>query len=87
MSNPFIFFSAPDMIRGDSVLLNAEETRHALKVLRLKIGTAVIIVDGIGNAYHGVISKAGRVKNVEVLHPLEPRNDVRGGVALRMPYV
>ena len=50
-----IFYS-PD-ITGDYHLLSEQESKHLSKVLRLKAGDAIRMVDGKGNLYEGVISK------------------------------
>lgn len=47
-------------ISGSSGRLDAEETRHCLKVMRLRVGDPVCGVDGRGNFYEGNISEFGR---------------------------
>lgn len=43
-------FYAPD-INGNSYLLNAEESKHIVRVLRMKTGDTVHLTDGNGNFY------------------------------------
>lgn len=50
-------FYIPD-VTGDSVTLDATESRHAVKVLRMSEGTRVRIVDGKGCFYEAEISDA-----------------------------
>ncbi|MDZ4843914.1 MAG: 16S rRNA (uracil(1498)-N(3))-methyltransferase [Chitinophagales bacterium] len=38
-----------------SIMLDAEESRHCLRVLRMRVGDRVEIVDGKGNLYHAEI--------------------------------
>ena len=56
-------FYTPD-IEGDIYTLNADESRHCVRVLRLGAGEAVSLVDGKGTWYEGVIErKCGDVKS------------------------
>lgn len=45
-------------IRPGEAILGQEESLHAVKVLRLKEGDPVLVVDGKGNRYEGVIRHA-----------------------------
>ena len=42
-------------IEGDVFLLNENESKHALRVLRLAVGSRVILVDGRGGWYEATI--------------------------------
>ena len=57
-------FYTPD-IKGDSYILNEEESRHCLKVLRLSIGDTIYLTDGKGNLHTAKLSSQ-RCKNCEV---------------------
>ncbi len=48
----------------DTILLSAEDSRHALSVLRLKSGAVVDLIDGQGKSFRGVVAgvKDGRVE-------------------------
>lgn len=48
-----LFYS--DNIVGDTIILNAAESRHCYKVLRKNIGDSVNVVDGSGILYNGEI--------------------------------
>ena len=50
-------FYTPD-ITGDRYVLNSEESKHCVKVLRLGVGEALAVVDGKGNWYNAVIERA-----------------------------
>ena len=50
-------FYTPD-ITGSPYTLSPEESRHCTKVLRLENGSEIVLVDGNGCRYEGVISKA-----------------------------
>ena len=48
-------------IDGDTALLSEEESHHALKVLRLTPGTAVVVTDGDGHGWQAHIGeRAGK---------------------------
>ena len=51
-------------IKESAVLLDAEESHHAVKVLRLKNGHAIELFDGEGNSYSGTVLglKNGRLE-------------------------
>jgi 16S rRNA (uracil1498-N3)-methyltransferase len=48
-------FYAPD-IAGDKYTLDENESRHCIRVLRMKAGTPVRLIDGRGNLYDAVIT-------------------------------
>lgn len=48
-------FYAPG-INGDSYILDENESKHCIRVLRMARGTAVRLIDGKGNLYEGLIS-------------------------------
>jgi 16S rRNA (uracil1498-N3)-methyltransferase len=47
-------FYAPD-INGDSYTLDENESKHIIRVLRMKRGAGVRLIDGKGNLYEGII--------------------------------
>jgi 16S rRNA (uracil1498-N3)-methyltransferase len=47
-------FYAPD-IEGDQYILNENESKHLVRVLRMKPGEPVNLIDGKGNLFEGVI--------------------------------
>ena len=57
-------FYTPD-IEGDIYTLNADESRHCVRVLRLGAGEAVSLVVGKGTWYEGVIERA-EVRGCEI---------------------
>jgi 16S rRNA (uracil1498-N3)-methyltransferase len=54
------FFIHREMIRDGSVHITGNLFRHMVKVLRLKIGTKVILTDEEGMQYSGVIDNIGK---------------------------
>ncbi len=60
-------FYTPD-IDSDQYVLNDEESRHCVKVLRLGIGTQVFLIDGKGGLYKAeIISETKRNVGLKVL--------------------
>lgn len=55
---PPLFYAPPENRQADIVVLPAEESRHAARVLRLKAGTIVLVVDGFGVALRGELLTA-----------------------------
>lgn len=60
------FYFDPSRRNGDTVFLSEEESRHIVKVLRLKIGDAIELLDGLGAMFHAVITSVGRQVEVYV---------------------
>ena len=62
-------------------MLDAQESHHAVKVLRLKAGDAIELLDGRGHVAQGMIEEAGRKVRVKVSsvirrEPVSPRLDI-----------
>jgi 16S rRNA (uracil1498-N3)-methyltransferase len=60
------FFFDLSSRKGDRVVLSEEESRHILKVLRLKTGDLIELLDGLGAVYHAVITNVGRQVEVHI---------------------
>jgi 16S rRNA (uracil1498-N3)-methyltransferase len=54
-------FYAPG-ISGNTWVLDEKESKHCIRVLRMKVGTEVKVIDGKGNLHEGIISKADQKK-------------------------
>jgi len=52
-----LFYAPPESFHDNTVTLPPDEARHAQKVLRLKPGAPVIVVDGQGTACRGSITQ------------------------------
>jgi len=63
---PPLFFAPPEALDNDKILLSREESHHAKSVLRLKESSPVIVIDGKGIAYFGIISDLGKQKGAMV---------------------
>ena len=55
MSDFRSFFVDPDKIRKNHFTLDKKESHHLSKVLRIKTGELVWLIDGVGTTYNGVI--------------------------------
>jgi 16S rRNA (uracil1498-N3)-methyltransferase len=70
-------FYTPDIISDDYVL-NEDESKHCIKVLRLNIGAVVYLIDGVGGLYKaeigGQTKKNVELKVLEATHNYNKRN-------------
>ena len=67
------FQISPNSIKEGYAVLNAEESHHALSVLRVKPGETVQLLDGRGGSFQGIVATAekGCVK-IAVREPSQP---------------
>ncbi len=76
-----IQFFAPDITEGN--LLPSDESAHAVRVLRMKAGDALVAVDGKGTRYKCEISKASPSGvEVEILSKEEVKKPWKGRIVL-----
>lgn len=68
------FYVPPSSIRGERVVLPADEARHAVRVLRKRPGDEIIVVDGEGGWYRVRLDRAGDEKAMGIV--LETRRGV-----------
>ena len=54
------FFVSPDAIQGNDITIDGEEFRHAVKVLRHKVGYKIIVCDNSGKDYYATITEIGK---------------------------
>ncbi|MGB7747543.1 MAG: RsmE family RNA methyltransferase [Verrucomicrobiia bacterium] len=54
------FYLPPGSTRGDSLRLDGREAHHALRVLRLKRGELVAVLDGVGNEFLCAVENSSR---------------------------
>ena len=73
MATP-IFYINPNSINDNTAFLDKTESHHAHKVMRLKKGAVIIMVDGLGNGYRGEIMKIGRTNPTEIKIHTQIRN-------------
>lgn len=70
-------FYTPD-ISGTLYTLNEEESKHCIRVMRMRIGEEIYLVDGMGGFYTGKIAndspKACEIEIVETKKSFEKRN-------------
>ncbi len=70
-------FYAPG-VSGNTHILDEKESRHLIKVLRMKKGASVRLIDGKGNLYESIIINADQkkcaIKILSVIKDFEKRN-------------
>ena len=70
-------FYTPDIV-SDEYVLNEDESKHCIKVLRLNIGAEVYLIDGVGGLYKAAIvdqtKKNVELKVLEATHNYNKRN-------------
>lgn len=60
------FFFDPNLRNGDRVFLSEEESRHISKVLRLKAGDTIELLDGLGAVFRAIITTTGRQVEADI---------------------
>lgn len=72
------FYAPLENFTGESVALDADETRHLRDVLRLKIGEEVSVFDGRGHEFRCEVceikKKGSSLRIVEEINPLAPES-------------
>ncbi|ARA91860.1 16S rRNA methyltransferase [Rhodothermaceae bacterium RA] len=58
------FYAPPDRIRDGMIDLPGDETRHAVRVLRMRPGDALVVVDGVGGWYEAELVDASKSRAV-----------------------
>lgn len=65
---PPLFYAPPESRVDNEIVLPDDEARHAVKVLRLKSGTIIIVMDGLGNAFRAELTFATVRKVTAIIH-------------------
>jgi 16S rRNA (uracil1498-N3)-methyltransferase len=55
-----LFYTTPDRVQGNRVVLGPEESKHIVRVLRHEVGEQIMVVDGEGNEYRCSIASIGK---------------------------
>ena len=64
-------FYTPD-IKKITYTLDAEESKHAVKVLRMHAGDEICMIDGVGGLYYGIIDEPDAKKcTIRVIEKIE----------------
>ncbi|REL24312.1 16S rRNA (uracil(1498)-N(3))-methyltransferase [Rhodohalobacter sp. SW132] len=54
------FYASPDQINGNRIELTGQEASHVSKVLHKGTGEKIVVTDGIGSRYTGIIKKSDK---------------------------
>lgn len=54
------FYAPPESVSKDRIILRGREAHHARDVMRLKAGDEIMVFDGAGREYAGIIDKISR---------------------------
>ena len=57
----YAFYVNPEKIIGDSFSLDKDESKHAIQVLRKKVGDKICLLNGIGTGYFVVIDSIEKI--------------------------
>ncbi len=68
------FYASPDSVIGGKIVLRGREAHHARDVMRLKAGDDIVVFDGSGKEYYGIIDK---VLKEEVAIKIEKVVDIK----------
>lgn len=69
------FFIHPDTEICDEILLSEQESHHISRVLRLKTGTSLQLLDGRGNIHDAEIISLGKQATLRILSSLHIQRD------------
>jgi len=70
-------FLAPEQFHGDTVQIDGNEHQHLAKVLRVRVGESVVLLNNRGQAYQATIREIGKIATQahienELEYPPEP---------------
>ncbi|MEW6685196.1 MAG: 16S rRNA (uracil(1498)-N(3))-methyltransferase [Candidatus Edwardsbacteria bacterium] len=70
------FYTPPEKIFGQRLLISGDEARHITKVMRHKLGDRILVVDGLGSEYEAVISVLSETSlEAKILHRRRKTNE------------
>ena len=61
---PPVFYAPPENMSGDVIELPTAESHHAWDVFRVRPGSEVVVVDGLGRAYQAEVTKRSTARQV-----------------------
>jgi len=77
------FYVPKESIDGNRILISGREAHHILDVMRLKVSDRVIVFDGTGKEYIGVVKEAGRRSlSLEITATRDAARKERCGITL-----
>lgn len=79
------FYVEPDQVDGDKAFFSVDESRHIVKVGRMKVGDRIYATDGNGRAYELVIESAKPSRVAAVIRAVEETEPYPFRCALAVP--
>jgi len=82
------FYVPPQSIRDNKIFIDGPEAHHIIDVMRLGPGDEVVVFDGTGNEYDGVIEEASRSSAIVLIRstrPPDPADKVRISLIQAIP--
>lgn len=58
------FYVPPDSVSNGKIIIRGDELHHAKDVMRLGAGDEIVVFDGTGKEYYGIIEKADRERMI-----------------------
>ena len=77
------FFVSREFIKADSIYITGLEAHHILDVMRLKVSDEVVVFDGSGREYTGIVKAANR-KSLEVRIKSTRESSAERGILLTL---
>ncbi len=70
------FYVPPECVAGGKIIIRGEELHHAKDVMRLAVGDGIVVFDGTGKEYHGVVLKVDKERMaVEIKKTVERKSE------------
>jgi 16S rRNA (uracil1498-N3)-methyltransferase len=67
-----LYFSNPNSVKGNSLLLEGDESKHAVKVMRHNPGDKIYATDGKGKIYRGLIQSIDeKIVEIDIFEKFE----------------
>src|SRR5450432_3275081 len=82
------FFVLPQQIDNGVVTLDSDDAQHLSRVLRANPGDKIDVLDGTGNAYHCVLTRAAKsnaIARIESVEKVNTEPTIRVVIAQALP--
>lgn len=77
------FYVPEEAVKGSSIRISGKEAHHILDVMRLKVSDEVVVFDGTGKEYTGIVKEAGyKSLSIEIVRTRKTSSDEGYSVTL-----